>query len=282
MVNAPASSHPALGSTNGGQSPLCWLSIILVSSSLVSYLLPMSWKHSRSGMKYQSTGLDLISVEWKSNGIMTSQNVKSACQTTSKSYLLNTNTHPQHPLHKHVPIKYRQTNQEALIKTWHQIRPRCHGHTPLLCICSWCHSCFHPQCQHLLSKQRSKSPLAGLLPIPWLHCHAPTFLCLIPCQWYDLAIHTDASYHSKSNAKSWATTHFYLTNNDDPHFNISTILALSSIITHVIDSVHLTLWLQIRHPLPSDPWRDGSLPTINNNHNRQHHSHRTLYRNHAT
>jgi hypothetical protein len=51
-----------------------------------------------------------------------------------------------------------------------------------------------------------------------------------------LAVHTDASYLSKIGGKSRVTGHFYLTNRNDEDFNNGAILALSSIIKHVMSS----------------------------------------------
>ncbi len=49
-----------------------------------------------------------------------------------------------------------------------------------------------------------------------------------------VAVHTNASYHSKHNGCSWASVHFYLTNKGDKEFNNCTILNCTSIIEHVI------------------------------------------------
>ncbi len=59
--------------------------------------------------------------------------------------------------------------------------------------------------------------------------------------WYHtcdmiLAVHTDASYLSKSGGKSRVTGHFYLTNHNNKKFNNGAILTLSAIIKHVMSS----------------------------------------------
>jgi hypothetical protein len=49
-----------------------------------------------------------------------------------------------------------------------------------------------------------------------------------------LTVHTNVSYLSKHNARSWASAHFYLTNKGDTEFNIGAILNFASIIKHVM------------------------------------------------
>ena len=83
-----------------------------------------------------------------------------------------------------------------------------------------------------------------------------------------LAIHTNASYLSEPNAKSFATMHFYLTNNNNPDLNNGAILTLSAIIKDVMASAsgaELTaLFYGCKHG-----WRDGPLPVSNAHHDRQ-------------
>jgi hypothetical protein len=49
-----------------------------------------------------------------------------------------------------------------------------------------------------------------------------------------LLVHTDASYLSTPGGKSRPAGHFYLSNHNDKDFNNGAILALSSIIKHVM------------------------------------------------
>jgi hypothetical protein len=51
-----------------------------------------------------------------------------------------------------------------------------------------------------------------------------------------LAVHTNTSYLSEHNTRSWASAYFYLTNRGDNEFNNGTILNLANIIKHVMSS----------------------------------------------
>jgi hypothetical protein len=56
-----------------------------------------------------------------------------------------------------------------------------------------------------------------------------------------LAIHSDVLYLSKAGGKSQAMGHFYLTDWNDEDFNSGAVLALSSIIKHVMSSASKAL-----------------------------------------
>eukprot|EP00957_Ditylum_brightwellii_P137827 10507969-Ditylum_brightwellii.AAC.1 len=71
--------------------------------------------------------------------------------------------------------------------------------------------------------------------LDYVATHQNAAVCFVASDMI-LTVHSDASYLSKSKARSRAAGHFYLAKKNNEDYNNSTVLTLSTIIQHVMAS----------------------------------------------